>query len=226
MAEKSEECQASTLLYCLGADAEDVLTTTRISDNNRKKYARVVEKFDEFFQIRHNVIFERARFNKRNQLPGESVKNYITVLHQLAESCECGNIKDEMIRDHLVVGKRDESLSERLQINLDTAKKLIRQREAVQQQQELLKGNSATVLETVKQQKKKTMTGKTHKRFVSNQVTTRQPAPSQPQTKVCKRCGKGSHPRQLCPARDVTCYRCIDKVTTALSVCQGQWEKL
>ena len=52
------------------------------------------------------------------------------------------------------------------------------------------------------------MTGKTHKRFVSNQVTTRQPAHSQPQMKVFKRCGKGSNPRQLCPARDVTCYRC------------------
>ena len=39
-------------------------------------------------------------------------------------------------------------------------------------------------------------------------LTTRQPAPSQPQTKVCKRCGKGSHPRHLCPARDVTCYHC------------------
>ena len=151
----------------------------------------------------------------------------------MAESCEYGNIKDKMMRDRLVVGIRDQSLSKRLQmevnLNLDTAKKLIRQKEAVQQQQELLKGNSATVLETVKQQKKKTMTGKTHKRFVSNQVTTRQPASSQPQTKVCKRCGKGSHPHQLCPARDVTCYRCqllslppaivaIDKVTTALSV--------
>ena len=142
LAEKSEECQASTLLYCLGVDAEDVLTTTRISDDKRKKYARVVEKLDEFFRVRHNVIFERARFNKRNQLPGELAENYITVLHQLAESCEYGNIKDEMIRDRLVVGIRDESLSERLQmevnLNLDTAKKLIRQREAVQQQQELL----------------------------------------------------------------------------------------
>ena len=150
MAEKSEECQASTLLYCLGVDAKDV---TRISDDNRKKYARVVKKFDEFFRVRHNVTFERACFNKRNQLPGESAENYITVLHQLAESYEYGNIKDEMIRDCLVVGIRDESLSERLQmevnLNLDTAKKLIRQREAVQQQQ-LLKGNSATVIETVK----------------------------------------------------------------------------
>ena len=114
MAEKSEECQTSTLLYCLGVDAKDVLTTTGISDNNRKKYTRVVEKFDKFFRVRHNVIFERARFNKRNQLPGESAENYITALHQLAESCEYGNIKDEMIRDRLVVGIRDESLSERL----------------------------------------------------------------------------------------------------------------
>ena len=150
LAEKSEECQASTLLYCLGVDAEDILTTTRISDDNRKKYTRVVEKFGEFFRVRHNVIFERARFNKRNQLPGESAENYITVLHQLTESCEYDNIKDEMIHDRLVVAIRDESLSERLQmevnLNLDTAKKLIRQREAVQQQQELLKGNSATVL--------------------------------------------------------------------------------
>ena len=24
----------------------------------------------------------------------------------------------------------------------------------------------------------------------------------------CKRCGKGSHPRQTCPARDVACFRC------------------
>ena len=98
-----------------------------------------------------------------------------------------------MIRDRLVIGIRDESLFEHLQmevnINLDTAKKLIGQREAVQLQRELLKGNSATFLETVKQQKKKTMTGKTHKRFVSNQKTARQPAPSQPQKKVCKRCG-------------------------------------
>ena len=24
----------------------------------------------------------------------------------------------------------------------------------------------------------------------------------------CRRCGKGSHPRKQCPARDVTCHRC------------------
>jgi len=75
---KDDEIQASTLLYCLGADADDILTTTRISDENRKKYAKGLEKFDEFFQVRHNVIFERARFNQRNQQPGETAEDYIS----------------------------------------------------------------------------------------------------------------------------------------------------
>jgi len=72
LSEKSNECQAITS-YCLGEDADNILTTTQISDEDGNKYKKVVEKFDEYFKVRHNVIFERARFNRRNQQPGESV---------------------------------------------------------------------------------------------------------------------------------------------------------
>ena len=41
--EKDEQCQVSTLLYCLGEEAEEVLVTTRISDDNKKKYQKVTE---------------------------------------------------------------------------------------------------------------------------------------------------------------------------------------
>jgi len=68
--EGSEERQVSTLLYCLGEEANDVLTSTGISDTDRNKYETVMSKFDEFFQVRRNIIFERARFNQRNQLKG------------------------------------------------------------------------------------------------------------------------------------------------------------
>ena len=67
LSDKSDERQANTLLYCLGAYAEDILSTTNILTENRKKYQKVLEKFDEFFAVRRNVIFERARFNKRTQ---------------------------------------------------------------------------------------------------------------------------------------------------------------
>ena len=60
----------------------------------------------------------------------------------MAENCDFGAMKDELIRDCLVVGIRDSSLSERLQLEseltLDRAKQLIHQRESVQCQQELL----------------------------------------------------------------------------------------
>ncbi len=63
MAGESEERQIRTLLYCLGEEAEDVRTSTNISEADRGRYAQVLGKMDEFFKIRKNIIFERARFN-------------------------------------------------------------------------------------------------------------------------------------------------------------------
>ena len=114
---ESEERQISTLLYCLGGEADDVLRMTNITTEERKKYTTVIEKFDSHFKVRRNLIFERARFNKRDQMEGESTEQYITVLHQLAERCEYGELKSELIRDRLVVGIRDTALSEKLQMD-------------------------------------------------------------------------------------------------------------
>ena len=198
LVEKDEIRQVSTLLYCLGEDAEDVLDTTRISGEDKKKYNKVVETFDNYFEVRKNVIFEHARFNKRNQLPDESVEQFITEIHRMAESCEFGVMKDELIQDRLVVGICDNALSERLQmeteLTLDKAKRLIRQREAVKEQQATLKPSfkEETILNSV----------------VSKRPRRQLPALPLQQTQVCRRCGKGSHPWQSCPARDMVCFRC------------------
>ena len=65
------------------------------------------------------------------------------VLYDLAECCDYGDMKEEMIRDRLVAGIRDKALSEKLQtdlkLTLDTAKKTICQKEAVHEQQQSLK---------------------------------------------------------------------------------------
>ena len=112
LSEEGELRQVSTLLYCMGKEAGDVLTSTNITDEERKKYDTVIAKLQDFFKVRCNVIFERARFNRRNQQEEESVEQYITVLYNLVETCEYGAIKDEMLRDQLVVGIADSALSE------------------------------------------------------------------------------------------------------------------
>ena len=148
LAEEAEERQVNTLLYCLGDDAEDVLRSTNISEEDRKKYGKVLENFDQFFQVRKNVIIERARFNSRHQQEGETSEQYITALYRLVETCNYAGLKEEMIRDRLVVGIRDKSLSERLQMDaaltLEKANTAVRQREAIQDNIPLWKGDSSS----------------------------------------------------------------------------------
>ena len=103
--------------YCLGEEAHDVLTSMSIS---AKVYAKVLEKFDGYFDVRKNVIFERACFNKRKQLDGETAEEYITALYGLIEMCEYGALKEEILRDRLVVGIRDTTVSQKLQRMLNS----------------------------------------------------------------------------------------------------------
>ena len=104
LVEKDEQRQVSTLLYCLGEEAEEVLNTTSISNENWKKYQKVIEQFDSYFKVRKNVIYECARFNRRSQLPDEPVDRFITEIHTLAETREFGDMKEELIHDRLIVG--------------------------------------------------------------------------------------------------------------------------
>ena len=48
---EAEEKQVSTLLYCMGEVADDTLTSTHITANERKEYASVIAKLDGFFQV-------------------------------------------------------------------------------------------------------------------------------------------------------------------------------
>ena len=42
LSKEDEKHQVSTLLYCLREDADNVLTSTNISDENKKKYTEVL----------------------------------------------------------------------------------------------------------------------------------------------------------------------------------------
>ena len=73
--------QVNTLLYCIGEEAESVLNSTNTTEDERKVYQTVLDKFDSFFRVRRNVIYEHTRFNRRNQLENEIAEQYIMELH-------------------------------------------------------------------------------------------------------------------------------------------------
>ena len=55
---EDQERQVCTLLYSMGGKAEDILRSTNISEDECKVYDTVLEKFDQFFKVRKNVIFD------------------------------------------------------------------------------------------------------------------------------------------------------------------------
>ena len=206
---ESQARQVNTLLYCLGEEGEDLLCSTNITEEEMKEYSSVRQKLNGFFQVRKNIIFERAKFNRQSQLAGETADQFIASLYNLAESCSYAELKDKMIRDMLVVGIQDMALSEKLQLDteltLEKAKKVIRQREAVHEHQDVLVGdrNLPTAVDAMQQTKKPRKTTRAKKP---------EGVPSaSPPGKQCTRCGKGSHKKEKCQARDAICHKCQHK---------------
>ena len=50
-----------------------------------------------------NVIYKRMKFNQRIQQGGKTVENLITDLYALSETCNYGELTNEMIHDRIVI---------------------------------------------------------------------------------------------------------------------------
>ena len=123
---RSDREQVSIFLYSMGDVADDILTTLGV-DEEATNLNDIISAFNNHFDAHKNVIVKRAKFNWRVQNQGESVDSFIQDLYKLANKCEFGALKEELIRDHIVVGVRDDTLSNELQaktnLTLDLAKK-------------------------------------------------------------------------------------------------------
>lgn len=214
LTEKGEESQVNTLVYAMGDEADDILCSLGLTEEEKTKYDTVVAKLEGYFVKRRNVIFERAKFNQRRQENGESVDNFITSLYVLAEHCGFGPLHDEMVRDRIVVGLQDAALATKLQMDpeltLDKAVAAARQNEAIKNQQSVVRGGDKQNIDVISSQPQ-------HKAAAANRSGRRQAPVRNPQTPVqpqqcCSWCGRTPvHSRQECPAREATCHNCAKK---------------
>ena len=64
---RDDEAQVNTLICAMGDEADYILRSFTLSEEDCKNYATVKAKFDSHIVQRRNVIFERAKFNRRKQ---------------------------------------------------------------------------------------------------------------------------------------------------------------
>ena len=73
LSDKAGETQISTLIYCMGDSAEDVLASLNFTEDERNDFNEVVTKLEGHFIKKRNVIYERvsacsARRRNRGEL--------------------------------------------------------------------------------------------------------------------------------------------------------------
>ena len=104
----------ATLQVVMGQECFRVLQNLNLTQAQLASSVTIVNALNDYFLPKTNVIYERYKFNMHNQAHHETIDEYVSALRHLVASCELGNLKDDLIRDRIVLGIYDDNLQARL----------------------------------------------------------------------------------------------------------------
>ena len=113
---QTEEYKVAFFLHCIGTEGLKIYNGFQFENEpDSKVLKKVLEKFDEFTLGQTNETYERYVFNSCVQGEQESIDAYVTVLHNLAKSCNfCDCMRDSLLRDHIVLGVNNNATRKKL----------------------------------------------------------------------------------------------------------------
>ena len=183
-----------------------------MTEDERQDADAILTKLCEYFELKRNTIYEGYVFNSRPQKPGESFDQFLAKLRKLAATSQFGAFEDEMLRERIVTGLRDQGHRERLPrdttLTLQKAVDICRTNEMAANQRHKMK--QLDNLHYLRKEKKHEAHEDSHK--TSNFA------------KKCKYCGD-THTAGNCSAHGQTCTKCKKKNHPA-KVCQSSLKQM
>ena len=110
----SENIQVNTFLHCIGQEGRELYDTFEFEAGKEIKLEEIKKKFGAHYLPKVNVSVQRHKFNTRIQKKGEQFQEFLADLRKIAQECDFGTIKDDLIRDHIVCGLSDTRTKDRL----------------------------------------------------------------------------------------------------------------
>ena len=104
--------------YSMGDVADDLLSST-------VKLDKLLEKFQNYFGCWKNPLTSRAKFNRRFQKSDEKIYFFLEDLHHLADDCEYGALKNDLLGVGVLCEQLLEKLVETLRLNWIQAPQLL-----------------------------------------------------------------------------------------------------
>ena len=159
------------------------------------------------------TIYERYKFYSRNQEQGESIKDYVAKLRELAQTCSFSNYLDDMLRDRFVMGLSSSATQQHLlaesDLTFEKAVKVATAREAAVRDASAAhklgitsNSNSNGQVHTNQVKGSKPNNFKSEKNSNSN-ANNKSSSPKS----ACFGCG-GKHWKKDCPFKNAECHGC------------------
>lgn len=188
-----EKRKVALLLHSIGAKGMEIFGSFDL-DPETATCAQVKQKFDEYFIPKKNVTVERYKFFTKYQDSSEPFEHFLMELQNKSLNCDFHvSMKDELIRDMIIVGLNDNNLKERL---LRETKLTLQDTIAICKAAEL---SHKQVQEIVKNDLSSETSVLNVKMKQSTSPTT---------TKKCYTCGSPWNVSHQCPAKGATCKIC------------------
>ena len=200
-----------------------------------------LKKFEEYCNPKRNVTYERHVFNTRSQGPVKTIDAFVTELRLQANNCEFGSLRDELIRDRLVVGIRSDSVRSRLlreaELTLQKAIDICRAAEVTDSRMASIKNSQDSHVNALdkdnkylksRQRDNKTkgiseasQQSKVLRKYCGNKhLRDKNKCPAY--GKSCKECGKKNHFAKMCknedkPIHDTSCSDLFIRTSTEIN---------
>lgn len=199
--EKSKIIQAASLRRLMGSECRHVcIHSLTLTEDQQKDPSAILGALEDYFKPAKNVIYERYMFGCCKQETDEPIDSFLTRIKERALSCEYHALRDELVRDRLVLAVASEGTRRRLlrerELTLQTATDICRLSELTERQMRVMTPLAQT--DSVNATDRRSERRAFQRKMV--------PAEREPQWS-CKYCG-GSHKqgREQCLAE--TCRIC------------------
>ncbi|XP_046459590.1 uncharacterized protein K02A2.6-like isoform X3 [Daphnia pulex] len=210
-----EEQMVGVLITLLGSEGLKIYETFVFNPaTDARKIEPVLDKFTAHFEPRRSEVFERFKFLRRHQLPGETFDAWLIDLRGLVNSCGYGTGVDSVLRDQIVLGVADPYVREKLLYEKDlllaTACEIVRACESSKAQ--LSQINTPSTAEAAHAIQSRPGGRKVERKPDSSFRAQHEQQPSANQHPAqqypkCKDCGR-SHRKNQCRVTNVTCFNC------------------
>ena len=195
-------------------------------------YKELVDALKAHYKPQIVIIFERFKFYSRNQENGESVANFVAAIKAKARTCDFGSHLDDMLRDRLVMGLKDQDTQRALltakDLTFSKAVETAFSREAAAKDVKAIGSNSSNSsnhsINTINPKGKYSKKGKpkfssqanVNKSVGSPNNSKYESKPTKP-NQPCMGCGN-SHWKKDCPFKKAECRKC-KKIGHIAKVC-------